>query len=76
MILCAGIAWACRSILRPSLPLAVLLTAGTLVVTMFFYFVLFFYVSGRAPLSALPQMVLLTAALSAPLSLVFYPATR
>ena len=76
MLICAGIAWACRSVLRPSVPLAVLLTAGTLAVTMFFYFILFFFITGRAPFGALPQMVLLTSALSAPLAAVFYPATR
>jgi hypothetical protein len=76
LILCAGIAWICREALKISLPLALLMSMGTLLFLQFFYFILFFYIPARAPLSALPQMVMLTAVLSTPLAVVAYPLTK
>jgi len=76
LILCAAIAWVCREALKLSLPLAVLMSLGTLVLVQFFYFILFFIIPARAPFSAMPQMVLLTALLSAPLAVVAYPLTK
>jgi hypothetical protein len=76
LILCALISWTCKEALKTSLPLALLMTLGALVFIQFFYFALFFIIPARAPLSVLPQMVLLTAALSAPLAAVAYPLTK
>jgi hypothetical protein len=76
LLLCAAISWVCREALKVSLPLAILMTLGMLVVLQFFYFILFFFIPARAPITALPQMVMLTAVLSAPLAAAAYPLTK